>query len=204
MKPIYMLPGYTSKFGVTPPVSSEEMIQSAAREALAAGGVGPDDVGYASIGNNIDAILNGNSLISSFLAKELPNTHYIDHAENACASSSSAVLQAIMALQGGLTECALAIGYEKQHGSIENPTKEQRQEQNARVGEALGTCAYPADRNPEEDMGFTFPFLFAKVMKVAMEQGVTAEQLATISLKNYNAGGRNPTAQFYGKSTTME
>jgi len=107
--------------------------------------------------------------------------------EDACASGSVALFDAVYAIEAGRINTALVIGVEKMNLL---DTKG--------VTHALATCSYW----PEEgDRGMTFPGLFAEYAKGYREHydyspALLAQMLASISALGYKNGLDNPLAHF--------
>jgi acetyl-CoA acetyltransferase len=109
----------------------------------------------------------------------------IVNVENACSSSSSAVHQAVLAVRSGAYDVVLAIGVEKL-------TK-------------FGGGTLPLDEDDwEVGLGLTMPALYAmRAQRYMHDYGVTAQQLALVSVKNRGNGALNPDAQMR-KPVTVE
>jgi acetyl-CoA acetyltransferase len=109
----------------------------------------------------------------------------IVNVENACSSSSSAVHQAVLAVRSGAYDVVLAIGVEKL-------TK-------------FGGGTLPLDEDDwEVGLGLTMPALYAmRAQRYMHDYGVTAQQLALVSVKNRQNGALNPDAQMR-KPVTVE
>lgn len=103
----------------------------------------------------------------------------IFNVENACASGTTAIRAAAMAVGSGLASVALAVGFEVMgRGAI--PTRgDERLEAVAREG-------VPA-----------MPAMFASLfLEHSRRYGTTVEQMARVSVKNRAYGARNPRAQY--------
>lgn len=111
----------------------------------------------------------------------------IFNVENACASGTSALRAAVMAVGSGLASVALAVGFEAMgRGAI--PTRgDERLEGVAREG-------VPA-----------LPALFSNVFREHSHRyGTTVEQMAMVSVKNRAYGAKNPRAQFRDPVTAAD
>ena len=115
--------------------------------------------------------------------------------ENACASGTSAIHLAEMAIKSGKAKKVLVVGVEKMNSlDTENTTK------------ALAKASYWAKEGAN---GYTFPGLFAEYANGWMKQyGYSLEQLqeflAEIAAKAYDFGSQNPLAHLQKKRTKEE
>jgi len=120
--------------------------------------------------------------------------------ENACASGSTALNQAWLAVASGQVDVAIAVGAEKLH--IEDK---------ARAFAAL-TSALDQDRLDEirADLGSTgtgsvFMDIYARFATWYMERSdATPEDFAAVTVKNHEHGMANPKAQYGGRLTVQE
>ncbi|MCP4251213.1 MAG: lipid-transfer protein, partial [bacterium] len=108
----------------------------------------------------------------------------IFNVENACASGTTALRAAAMAVGSGLADIALAVGFEVMgRGAI--PT---------RGDERL--------EGPASGRGPALPALFAGLFNEHSKRyGTTLDQLAMVSVKNRTYGAKNPRAQFRDQIT---
>ena len=107
--------------------------------------------------------------------------------EDACASGSVALFNALYAVESGRARVALVIGVEKMNLL---DTKG--------VTHALATCSYWAE---EGASGMTFPGLFAEYAKgyaarYGIDEATLARMLAQVAALNYRNGLENPLAHF--------
>lgn len=104
--------------------------------------------------------------------------------ENACASGSSAIIEAAFAISSGRYQVVAVCGFEKLSGSTE--------------------MIAPADDDYEGKLGLVFPAWHAMRARLYMhEYGVTRDDLSGVAVKNRNHGIQNPYAQFT-KPLTIE
>jgi acetyl-CoA acetyltransferase len=97
--------------------------------------------------------------------------------ENACASGSSAVIEAAYAIASGRYQCVAVCGFEKLSGQT-------------------GMLA-PADDDYEGRLGLVFPSWHAMRARLYMHEfDATREDLAAVAVKNRRHGILNPLAQF--------
>jgi acetyl-CoA acetyltransferase len=104
--------------------------------------------------------------------------------ENACASGSSAVIEAAYAIAAGRYDVVAVCGFEKLSQSSE--------------------MIAPADDDYEGKLGLVFPAWHAMRARLYMDEyGVTRDDLSGVAVKNRSHGIKNPLAQFT-KPLTVE
>ena len=88
---------------------------AATTAALGDAGLGPADVGMVVFGNATDGILHGQEMIRGEVALRHAGFRGVPivNVENACASSSTALHVACLAVEAGAVDVALAVGVEK-------------------------------------------------------------------------------------------
>ena len=173
--------GHT-KFGKLEDHGLEDLLVSAANEALEDAGVGAEEIDAIYVAT-FNAGMSEQDFISS-LALQVneafrftPSTRV----ENACGSGSAAVFQAANLIESGRARRVLAIGVEKMtHLSSGD----------------VGRCPSRASYMPEEgDEGLTFPGIFGVIAgKYFQEHGDHSDALAKIAAKNHKNGSVNPLA----------
>ena len=105
--------------------------------------------------------------------------------ENACASGTTAVIEAVHSIRSGRYDCVVACGFEK-------------------VSDRKGMVA-PADGDYEGALGLVFPAWHAMRARMYMnEYGLTREQLSLVAVKNRRNGALNPLAHFRQEVTPQE
>jgi acetyl-CoA C-acetyltransferase len=111
--------------------------------------------------------------------------------ENACASGSTAFLQALMAVGSGSYDTVLVVGAEKMTSTP--------------IEETTQILAEAADWESETLAGATFPSLFALMARRHMHEfGTTREHLSAVAIKNHHNAFRNPYAQFHKEITAAD
>jgi acetyl-CoA acyltransferase len=206
-----------TRFGKFPDSSLRSLTYEAVTAALADSGITADDVDYVFCGNAAAGVLHAQEMIrgqssvrdTGLLGKAVVNV------ENACASSSSAFAMAVMAVESGMAEVALALGVEKlTHQDrarsiaaiatavdLENDPAARRYLSRALLNWDLETAA-PAEGGPGH--GSKFMDVYAEMTKAYFAAtGATLEDLAIVAAKNNSNGARNPKAQFR-KAVTAE
>jgi acetyl-CoA acetyltransferase len=181
------------------------LAEQATSAVLADAGLTPSDVGMVVFGNATDGVVHGQEMIRGEVALRHAGFRGVPilNVENACASSSSALHVACLAVQAGAVDVALALGVEK----LSHPVK-------ARSFTAIAT-AVDLDENPAlrrtvavtllgqaegDDAAVESSPLMeryaAKARQYMSEAGATDEDLARVSVKNRAHAALNPNAQF--------
>jgi len=167
-------------FGRHEGVRVAELGRDAVQAALADAGIDYTAVEIAYCGHVLQGTTAGQKVLYGVGMTGIP----IFNVENACASGTSAVRAAAMAVGFGMADVALAVGFEVMgRGAI--PTRgDERLESAAREG-------VPA-----------LPALFANLFQEhSRRYGTTVEQMAMVSVKNRAYGAKNPRAQFHDPVT---
>ena len=175
---------------VTDLKSLYDLILEAGRGALADAGVAGSEVDGVWLGTCAPGLFANQEHLAAFALEIDPvGLRYkpMTRCEDACASGSVALYDAIYAVESGRVKTALVLGAEKMNLL---DTKG--------VTHALATCSYW----PEEGLaGMTFPGLFAEYAKgYAQHYGLDAKtlerMLAAVSALGYRNGLDNPLAHF--------
>ncbi len=154
--------------------------QEAVRAALSDAGLDYSAVEIAYCGHVLQGSTAGQKVLYGIGMTGIP----IFNVENACASGTSALRSAAMAVGYGMAKVALAVGFEVMgRGAIPTGGDERL------AGTApKGVPALPA--------------LFANLFREhSRRYGTTLEQLAMVSVKNRAYGAQNPRAQFHDAVT---
>jgi acetyl-CoA C-acetyltransferase len=130
--------------------------------------------------------INKMGLIPGHMSKELGLNIPINMTEAACASGSSALFNAVVALMSGRFEKVLVGGFEKMT------------DRSDKIGDDLMFAADPSEFNA----GYTFPGLYATMMaRYLYEYGKGSveceDALAMVSCKNHHHAMKNKYAQFH-------
>jgi acetyl-CoA acetyltransferase len=150
----------------------------AVRTALADSGLDYSDIEIAYCGHVGQGSTAGQRVLYSVGTTGIP----IFNVENACASGTSALRSAVMAVASGMVKVALAVGFE-----------------------AMGRGAIPTGNDPrlkgQDSAGGkkvpALPGLFSNVFRAHSAQyGTTVEQMAMVAQKNRNYAANNPRAQY--------
>jgi acetyl-CoA acetyltransferase len=171
-----------------------EMAKEAGTKALDDAGIAYDEVEQVCAG-----YVFGDSTCGQRAAYELGLTGVpVYNVNNNCATGSTALFMAKQFVEGGLSQCVLALGFEKmQKGSL---------------GVAFSDRTMPMDRHAHlmvELRGFEAAppaaQFFGNAGREHMERyGTTAEHFAKIALKNHTHSANNPYSQFRDEYTLAE
>jgi acetyl-CoA acetyltransferase len=155
--------------------------------ALKDAGVRPSEIEAGYCGNALAPALQGETGVGQNAFWEVGIGGIpIVNTENACASGSTALREAWIAIAGGHYDTVIVAGIEKTVMPKGTPL-------NVGAGEL------------ETRLGDVFPGYFAFVAQKHMERyGTTREQMAKVSVKNHFNGTLNPYAQFQKPLTVEE
>jgi acetyl-CoA acetyltransferase len=179
MRDVYIVGAAMTLFGKHPEKSLRDLGREACRQALHDAGLNPGDIQAGYCGNALGSVLQGETGVGQNVFWEVGiNRVPIVNLENACASGSTALREAWMAVAGGFYDTVMVVGVEKAvmpKGPLLN------------VGAA----------ELETKLGDVFPGYFALVAQKHMAlYGTTPQQIAGVSVKNHFNGTLNPCAQF--------
>ena len=192
MREVYVIGVGSTRYGQLLDWGVREMAEDAAYEALKDAGAAPGDIQVAYCGTQGMACADTTMLHGQIALEQIGITGIpITNIKNACGSGSNAFREAWLALQSGLYDVALAIGFEKMCAPL--------------IGQAeVLFGAGGGDTVMEGSMGFFPPGSFAMAARFHMEKyGTTREQIARVAVKNRRYGSLNPKAHFR-KEITVE
>lgn len=181
-----------TRFGKFLEVPIKDLGRMATWDALKDAGVSPKDIQIAYVGNACLGVITGQTMVlGQIILKEVGiNNIPITNVENACASGSSALREAWIAVASGMYDIALAVGAEKLYAA------------DTRL--STKALAGASEVEYEANIGLTMPGHWALRAKRYMEKyGITKEQLAKVSVKNHKNGYLNPRSQ-YREPCTIE
>jgi benzoylsuccinyl-CoA thiolase BbsB subunit len=169
-------------FGKYPDKTLAEIGWPAVKEAIVESGVPHKSIDAVYCGTALGGMLAGQRVMKTLGLTGMP----IINVENACSSSSSALAEAWTAVASGRHDVVLVVGVEKL-------TK-------------FGGGTLPLEREDwEVNQGMVMPALYAMRAKRYMhEYGLTARQLAEVSVKAHDHGALNPNAQIRKRVTVEE
>ncbi|MCX8013772.1 MAG: hypothetical protein N3A02_05740 [Rectinema sp.] len=201
MSKVSIVGAYNTQFGnfvrknketgeVTDLKSIYELMIEAGRGALADAGIEARDVDGVWVGSCAPGLFANQEHLAAVapeIAPEALRFKPMTRCEDACASGSVAIYNAIYALEAGRANVALVLGVEKMNLLNTKDTTH-----------ALATCSYW----PEEGYrGMTFPGLFAEyakgyAAKYGYDEATLAKMFAAVAALNYRNGIENPLAHF--------
>lgn len=201
MSQVSIIGAYNSKFGslvkrnketgeITDLKSIYELMLEAGRGALADAGITGKDVAGVWVGSCAPGLFANQEHLAAFATEIDPEGlrfKSMTRCEDACASGSVALYDALYAVESGRAKVALVLGVEKMNLLS---TKG--------VTHALATCSYW----PEEGgMAVSFPCLFAEYAKgykahYQLNDAEFERMLATVAALGYRNGVDNPLAHF--------
>jgi benzoylsuccinyl-CoA thiolase BbsB subunit len=169
-------------FGKFPDKTVADIAWPAAKQAITDAGVAKKEIEAAWCGTALGGMMAGQRVLKQLGITGLP----IVNIENACSSSSSAFREAWIAVAAGVYDVALVIGVEKL-------TK-------------FGGGTLPLEKEDwEVAHGLVMPALYAmRARRYMHEYGLTADQLAAVSVKARKHGALNPVAQMRKEVTVAE
>ncbi|RLV55593.1 thiolase family protein [Aeromicrobium phragmitis] len=185
-------------FGRFPATSVRDLSAAAVRGALADAAVGPEQVGAVYFANAVQGFLHGQEMIRAQAA--LRDTGLLGHpmmnVENACASGSTAVNLAWMAVGSGQVDIAVVVGAEK----LTHPHKQRSLDAIATavdLDEIDQLRAALSRSSDEGDSGSLFMDIYADAARrFAERSGATQRDFAAVASKNREHAALNPIAQF--------
>jgi acetyl-CoA acetyltransferase len=177
------------------------LVTDAVRQALADAGCGAGDVQLVYYANTGAGLVQGQESVRGQYAVRGSGLEGLPlvNVENACASGSTALNQAWLAVASGYVDVAIAVGAEK----LTHPDKSR--------SFAVMTAALDQTRMEEIRSelagggGSVFMDIYARFATWYMDRtDATAEDFARIAVKNHAHGALNPKAQYGGRLTVEE
>ena len=185
-RPVSIVGAGMSQFGAFPGKDSRDLFVEAFQDMLDHLDQGMDvqDIECAYVGNYSSDLFEHQGHTAPIIADWLGMTPVpVTRIENACASSSSAMREGMMAIASGLYDIVLVGGMEKMTNL---PTEG--------VTDVLATAA---DGLYEVPAGLTFPGIFGAIATAHMDRYETnLDHLLKVAIKNHENGALNPKAQF--------
>jgi benzoylsuccinyl-CoA thiolase BbsB subunit len=170
---VYIVGGGMVPFGRYLGVPAEQLAARACLEAIKDSGIALSEIHAAYCGHVRQGMTFGARILDAIGIAGIP----VVNVENACASSSTALHLACMAIAAGQYDCMLVIGAEKmQRGLLQ-------------INDMM-------DSDLEALIGVTIPgqsALFAS--RYATKHALTPQDLAAVAVKNRRNAARNPYAQ---------
>ena len=194
----------STKLGKRPDASVKQMVREAVEAALADAGASVGDIDAAWFSNTRQPMLEGQNTVRGQIALRPLGFESVPvvNIENACASGSSALIQAMAHLRAGMADIALVVGAEKMvfpdrpeamAAAFEGGTDIHDMEATKAFVRSLGGDA------DDESAGkrSIFMDLYAAQARAHMDRfGTTQEDFAAIAAKNHTHAQHNPLAQY--------
>lgn len=168
-----------------------QMAEEAATTALADARIPYDEIDQACVGYVYGESTCGQRALYPLGLTGVP----VYNVNNNCATGSTALFMAKQFIEGGISDCVLALGFEKmQKGSLGATYTDRTQPMDKHVMlmmELRGFASAPPA-----------PQIFGNAGREHMERyGTTKEQLARIAEKNHRHSTKNPNSQFQDEYT---
>src|SRR6478752_9877367 len=170
-------------FGRLDTESAESLIVRVATDAIADAGIAPSDVDEIVLGH-FNAGFSAQDFTAALVLQASPDLRFkrATRVENACATGSAAVHQAIRALEAKAARIVLVVGVE-QMTTTPGPD----------IGRNLLKASYVKD---EANIEGGFAGIFGKIANAYFQKyGDQSDALAMIAAKNHKNGVGNPYAQ---------
>lgn len=195
--------------GKRPQSTVKSLTAEAVRGALDDAGIGIESIEAAWFSNTRQPILEGQNTIRgqvAFRAMGLGGIPVVN-VENACASGSTALIQAAAAIRAGLYSTALVVGAEKMFfpdrpermaAAFRGGTDIENVERIHSEVASLGADMIPGHlRGQEAETRSFFMDSYAAFARLHMKTfGTTQRQLAAVASKNHNHSAFNPLSQY--------
>lgn len=185
MRDVYVAGVGTTRFGRQPQRSPRELAEAATREALLDAGTPAREIEALWLANATSGLGSGQLAVLGQMVTRGLGVEGIPvvRVENACASGSTAMREAYLAVAHGDVDVAVAVGTESLTGWS-----------TAAMTEIM---ARASDAELEAPLGLTFPGVFGMIARRHAElYGTTPAQLAAVAVKAHRNGALNPIAQF--------
>lgn len=180
-------------FGRYPDSSLKDLGRVAAVRALQDAGLAPADVNAVYSANALAGLLTGQeqvrgeTVVRDIGIEGIP----VVNVENACASGSTALREATLAVSAGVANVVLVVGFEKMY-----------QADRARALHALRSAA---DLDVVGGLGLQFTGIYAMRLRRRLDEGsLRPDDLVAATVKAHASGARNPYAQHREPVTAEE
>src|SRR3954470_11712522 len=170
-------------FGRLDTETVESLIVRAATDALADAGISPADVDEIVLGH-FNAGFSLQDFTAALVLQASPDLRFkrATRVENACATGSAAVHQAIKSIEAKAARIVLVVGVEQMTTTP-----------GAEIGKNLLKASYVRE---EADIDGGFAGIFGRIAALYFQRwGDQSDALARIAAKNHRNGVRNPYAQ---------
>ncbi|MCQ4207208.1 lipid-transfer protein [Streptomyces longispororuber] len=175
-----------------------DMVKEAGGAALADAGIAYGDVQQVPVGYCFQASTAGQRAVYELGLTGVP----VYNVNNNCATGSTALMMARQFVEGGTSDCVLAVGFEKmQRGALGGGADAGADFKTSPVARHYGIMAarHGFEMSPPTAQ------IFGDAAREHMEKyGTTAAQLAAVGAKNHRHSVNNPYAQFQDAYTVDE
>ena len=171
-------------FGRFPDASLKDLARVAILSALVDAGIGVKDIQAAYSANAMAGVLQGQEQIRGQTVMREVGIERIPivNVENACASGSTALRQAVLTIRAGAADVVLVAGFEKMF--VDD------------LGRTLSGLESAGDLDVIGGAGLQFTAVYAMRLRKLMDQGVLSlDDLVDVSVKSHDNGALNPNAQ---------
>lgn len=179
-------------FGRFPERNLKDLARIATIHALEDANLSIKDINAVYSANSLAGLLTGQEQIRGQTVMRDVGIEGIPivNVENACASGSTALREAILAVRAGVADRVLAVGFEKMFVDDRDAT--------------LSALRSAADLDVITGLGLQFTAVYAMRLRKHIDEGLlTLEDLVDVSVKSHENGARNPYAQ-HKKPVTAE
>ncbi|MFK0233205.1 lipid-transfer protein [Streptomyces vinaceus] len=175
-----------------------DMAKEAGTAALADAGIGYEQVEQVPVGYCFQASTAGQRAAYELGLTGVP----VYNVNNNCATGSTALMMARQLVEGGISDCVLALGFEKmKRGALGGGADAGSDFKTSPVARHYGIMAagHGFEMSPPTAQ------IFGNAAREHMERyGTTAAQLAAVGAKNHRHSANNPNAQFQDVYTVEE
>ncbi|MCX4630125.1 lipid-transfer protein [Streptomyces sp. NBC_01443] len=175
-----------------------DMAKEAGTAALADAGISYEEVEQVPVGYCFQASTAGQRAAYELGLSGVP----VYNVNNNCATGSTALMMARQFVQGGISDCVLALGFEKmKRGALGSGADAGSDFKTSPVARHYGIMAagHGFEMSPPTAQ------IFGNAAREHMERyGTTAAQLAAVGAKNHRHSANNPNAQFQDVYTVEE
>lgn len=203
---IFILGVGMTPLGKMPERSIKSLTAEAVSAAMDDAGCSLAEIEAAYFSNTTQSIIEGQHLIRGQIALRAMGFAGIPivNVENACASGSTALYQAVNHLRAGASEVVLAVGVEKMYSTDRAKSAAIFDggwdvHEAAAVAQRLSAIGEDVVIPPGRGPGVPSPFmeLYASLAKGHMKRfGTTERQLAAVAAKNHHHSTMNPLSQY--------
>lgn len=181
MNDVYVIGAGMTPFAKHGDSNAIDLGAQALQTAIEDAGLSPTDVEAMYAGHVYGGMVAGERVAAECGLAGAP----IVNVENACASGTTAVIEAVHAIRAGRYRCVAACGFEK-------------------ISDRPGMLT-PEESDYEGQLGLVFPAWHAMRARLYMDEfGLTREQLALVAVKAHHNGSLNPLAQIRDEITVSD